>query len=346
VATIREVARRAGVSPITVSRVINDPSAVAEATRVRVEEAIKELKYVPNMLGQSLRHRRTHTIGLVIADIRNPYYVQVILAVEAVARDRGYDVLLVNTDGSADLEMRQLRNLVARQVDGIILAPIYNTPESVDFVQAQGIPICVMDYAMPDNEVDVVRSDTDTAATDLTRYVLSLGHRSLMMMTGPESIVTARERAAGYARAITEAGLSLSDNPIHYGSFDPSLSQQAAAAVLTSPTRPTAIVTASNFIALGVAHAARSLAIDIPSELTVVTFDAPATQLVLEPFFTCAETPSFDIAETAATILFQRIESSPKARAREVLLRTTMSVNRSSAAPPTTSDAQTPSAVL
>ncbi|MFV0464002.1 MAG: LacI family DNA-binding transcriptional regulator [Nostocoides sp.] len=334
-ATIREVAKRAGVAPITVSRVLNSPDTVAEQTRERVEQAIRDLKYVPNMLGQGLRHKRTHTVGLVIPDIRNPYYVPTILAVEAVAREQGYDVLLVNTDGRADLESRQLRNLVARRVDGIVLAPIYNTPDSVDFIQGQHIPVCVLDYAMPNNQVDVVRCDTLTAARELTTYLLQLGHRSLRMMTGPQDIVTARERAEGYVQAIEAFGLDVADNPVNYGSFDPVQSRIDARPLLDVASPPTAVVTASNFIALGAAHAALDLGWEIPGDLSIVTFDGPASELVLQPFFTCAETPAYEIAERAATLLLQRIHSPRSTQVSDVVLSAKLAFNLSTAAPVT-----------
>lgn len=333
-ATIREVATAAKVAPITVSRVLNDPDTVAPATRARVEATIRELKYVPNLLGQGLRHRRTQTIGLVIADIRNPYYVPMILAVEAVARDHGYDVMLTNADRSADLESRLLHNLVKRRVDGVVLAPIYNTPTSVEFVQEQGIPICVVDYRMPENEVAVVRSDSVAAAAELTRYVIDLGHRRLAMLTGPESIVTARDRAQGYRAAVEDAGLDPAANPVFFGSFEPDLSRDIAARILATEPRPTALVTASNFIALGAARAARDAGLDVPTDLSIVTFDGPQSEYVLDPFFTCEANPAYEIAHTATTLLFEQITSPAAPTAMEVVLPTSLIVNASAGPPP------------
>jgi len=331
-ATIREVASRAGVAPITVSRVLNAPGSVAPATRARVEAVVAELNYVPNVLGQGLRHKRTKTIGLVVADIRNPFHVAMIEAVEEVAHAHGYAVLLVNSAASDVREREQLRTLIARRVDGILLVPVYNTPESVDYVQQHAIPVAVIGYPMPDNAVDVVRCDSLQAARELTEYLIGLGHRRLAMLTGPERIVTARDRAAGYTLAVAAAGLPVADNPIVYGQFDPVVSRRLARDLLTGPTPPTAIVTASNFIALGTAHAAADVGLDVPEDLSIATFDAPWTEFVLDPFFTGIVQPAADLARTAADHLFDAIDG--RGKVRDTILPTTFEVHASTAPPP------------
>ena len=332
-ANIKEVARAAGVSPITVSRVLNEPETVSLATRSKVEAAITSLNYVPNIVGQALRHKKTNTIALVISDIRNPFYVPMIRAVEAVASAHGYDVLLANTEASAETEMRQLRALVGRRVDGVVLAPVYNTPDSVSFLQSHNVPATVVDYQMPQNDVNVVRCDTRTATTMLTQHLIDLGHCRLAMITGPQGIVTAQDRAEGYRDALRRAGLSIQDNPVHFGEFDPRSGHHLATKVLSADGRPTALVTASNFIAIGATHAARELGLRVPEDLSIVTFDAPRSELVLDPFFTSVVQPAFEIAEVATNLLFEELSGQGVRIHREVILPTTLEVNSSTSAP-------------
>ena len=321
---------------MTVSRVLNNPSAVSPDTRSRVEAAIADLDYVPNLLGQGLRHKRTNSLGLVLNDIRNPFLSPVIESVEEVASRHGFDVLLANSQSSGDRELQQLRSLVSRQVDGIVLAPVYNTPESVAFVQGQGVPIAVLGYQMPDNNVDVVRCDTGSAAEELTSYLIDQGHRKLAMITGPQAIVTATERAAGFEAALRRAGLSKRANPVVYGEFDPVVGRNLALAMLQSENRPTALVTANNFIALGAAHAAKDLGLDVPRDLSIVTFDGPMADYVLDPFFTCISQPAADMGERAAAMMFEQLSGKAGGAARDVLLPTRLDLHTSVAPPSST----------
>src|SRR5512143_3389514 len=160
-ATIHDVAHRAGVSPITVSRVINHSGYASRETRVRVEAAVAELGYVPNRLARSLRSKRTHTLALVLTDITNPFFTTVARGVEDTASDAGFTVVFCNTDESETEEQKYLQVLLQQQVDGILLVPARSTPESVMMIQKQGTAVVVLDRKMPsDTEVDVVRCES------------------------------------------------------------------------------------------------------------------------------------------------------------------------------------------
>lgn len=302
-ATIREVARRAGVAPMTVSRVINSPEAVSDDTRARVEDAIRDLHYVPNRLGVGLRNKQTTVIALVVGDISNPFATEQILGVSEAAKRRGYSLIFAHTDSSAGEELAQLRHLVERRVDGIVLSPVLNTPEAVTFVQEQGVPIVVLDYPMPDNDVDVVRCDSVDAGFRLTEYLLGLGHTRIAMLSGTEEAVTARERAEGYRAAMREAGLPAD---VRFGSFSTASGYASASEVLESAEPPTALVTASNFIGLGAARRARELGIRIPEDLSIVTFDGVGAEIVLDPFFTGMVQPVRELAALATDMLVDR----------------------------------------
>lgn len=330
-ANIRDVAERAGVTPMTVSRVINDSGYVKNETRARVEAAIAELNYVPNLLGQGLRFKQTNTIGLIIPDISNPYWVTVIRGAEKIASDNGYQVILCNADASEEKEMEQLENLVKRQVDGFLIAPIRNLPGPIDFVQKQRIPIVVIGYPMPEIDVDVVRCDGEEGAYKLVNLLLELGHQRIAMLTGPRTIVTATERVAGYERALREAGLPVADELILYGHFTPDKGYEMAQKMLAMNPLPTAVVTGNNFIAIGVTKALLEAGLRIPEDLSIVTFDGPPSDLVIDPFFTMVAQPGYEWGAQAADLLLKRIADNAGAPSREIILPTSIATYRSTA---------------
>ncbi|WP_309615312.1 LacI family DNA-binding transcriptional regulator [Salinibacterium sp.] len=329
--TIRDVARHARVAPMTVSRVLNNPDSVSDATRVRVETAIDELSYIPNMIGQALRNKLTGAIGLVVSDITNPFAIQQITGVSSAARDRGFSVVFAQTEASPDEELRQLRSMIERRVDGIILSPVFNTPDSVDFVTSAKGTVVVLGYPMPDNDVDVVRCDSRAAASEATEHLLALGHRRISMLSGPPEIVTARERSEGYKNAMRRAGLV---PDVRYGAFTVASGFEMATKILASESRPTALVTASNFIALGAAQAAQRAGVSIPADLSITTFDNSRTDVVLDPFFTGVIQPVTNMATAATTLLIDRIEHRLVGPGREIVMPTTFEVHGSTAPPP------------
>ena len=329
--TIRDVAHHASVSPITVSRVLNRHESVAATTRSRVERAIEELGYVPNMLGQALRNNRTMVIAHVASDITNPFAIHQIRSVGDAARKQGYTVIFTHTDGSAQLEREQLRSLIERRVDGIVLSPVTNEPESVDIVQRQGLPITVIGYPMPDNDIDVVRCDTRHASQELTDYLIAQGHTNIAMLTGPRTIVTSVERAEGFAAALESAHLD--PWPAVFGSYTVESGYRMALEALTSAERPTALVTANNFIAIGAAQAAKELGISIASELSIVTFDNSSNDLVLDPFFTGVIQPVAEMARVATERLLERVAGDFQGPGRDLVLPTTFEVHASTAPP-------------
>ena len=204
--TIRDVAKRAGVAPITVSRVINDSSYVSQETRERVESVIDELGYVPNMLGPSLRFKQTMTLALILTDITNPFWTTVARGVEDVAQANGYSTILCNTDESETKQEQYLQMLLRRRIDGILFVPTSSRdPKPIHQIQKQGIPVVLLDRQISDVQVDVVRADSENGAYQLTQYLLSLGHNRIALLTGPQTVSTAVDRVNGYRRALSDA---------------------------------------------------------------------------------------------------------------------------------------------
>jgi len=328
--TIRDVAQKAGVAPITVSRVINNSGYVSEKTREKVQAAIDELGYVPNMLGPSLRFQQTLTLAVVITDITNPFWTTVTRGVEDVAQANGYSTILCNTDESEIKEEQYLNMLLRRRIDGILLVPASSEPESIKLIQKQGVPVVVMDRQVPGIDVDIVRADSEGGAYKLTQYLISLGHRRIAILAGPQSVSTSVDRVNGYLRALKDAGLPDSAAQVCWGEFTQESGNQLAMQALANSQRPTAIFCANNFIAIGARRFMHSSGIRIPEDIALATFDDIPLNLVADPFMTAAIQPAREMGQKATQVLLERIKGDLDSPSRHVVLPTDIIIRASS----------------
>lgn len=328
--TIRDVAQRAGVAPITVSRVINNSGYVSEQTREKVQGAIDELGYVPNMLGPSLRFQQTMTLAVVITDITNPFWTTVTRGVEDVAQANGYSTILCNTDESEAKQEQYLHMLLRRRIDGILLVPACSEAKTIELIQKQEIPVVVMDRYVPDIDVDIVRADSEGGAYKLTQYLTSLGHQKIAMLTGPESVSTSVDRVRGYKRALKDAGLPDSAEFVYWGEFTQESGRQLAMQAMANPERPTAIFSGNNFIAIGARRFLHTNGIQVPDDIALVTFDDIPMNLVADPFMTAAFQPAREMGQQATQILLDRIKGDVDVPTRHVVLPTEIIIRASS----------------
>jgi LacI family transcriptional regulator len=328
--TIRDVAKRAGVAPITVSRAINNSGYVSEKTRVRVEAAIANLEYVPNVLARSLRSKRTNTLALILTDISNPFWTTVARGGEDAASDAGFNVILCNTDESDVEQDKYLRVLLQKQVDGVLLVPARSAMEPIQFVQSQDTPVVVLDRRIPDAQVDVVRCDSEGGAYQLTRLLLSLGHRRIAMLSGPRRVSTAEDRVAGYRRALTEAGLDVDTALVYYGEFSLESGYDMTQRMLSRTPRPSGLFAGNNFIAIGALRALRDSGLRVPEDLALVGFDDLPTDLVVDPFLTVAAQPAYEMGRQATELLLARLSEEAPVAYQEIVLPTEIVVRESS----------------
>ena len=327
--TIRDVARRAGVAPITVSRVINNKGYVSEGTRQRVEEAIAELNYVPNALAQGLRFNRTNVIALVLSDVTNPFWTTVARGTEDAASEENYSVILCNTDEDIAKHDRYAQLLLRRQVDGILLVPVSNTADTIRFIQQQGVSLVILDRQMPGVSVDIVRADSEGGAYELTRYLTELGHRRIAILSGPEIVSTSTQRVAGYQRALHDTHLEVDPELISYGRFYQDSGYERTMSLLALSRPPTAIFAGNNFIAIGVMKALYEAGLRIPEDMSVVGFDDLPPGLLVRPFLTVADQPAYEMGYRATKLLLERIASSDKPSYREIVLPTQLVIRQS-----------------
>jgi LacI family transcriptional regulator len=313
---------------MTVSRVINNSGYASQEVRERVLAAVAELGYMPNTLARSLRIRRSNTIALILTDITNPFFTTMARGVEDAANAAGYTVIFGNTDESEEKERRYLEMIQQKRVDGILLVPAGGSLEAIEGIRQVGTPLVVLDRRIPGEVVDVVRCDSIEGAYRLTRIMLELGHRQIVLLTGPGSVSTAEDRATGFRRAMQEAGVPAPQ--VIHGSFTQDSGYQMARKALTIQPRPTALIAGNNFIAIGLLKAVRDADVEVPEDLAVAGFDDLPTAMVVEPFLTVAAQPAYEMGRQAAELLFSRLSGENSAPPQEILLPLDLILRRSS----------------
>ncbi len=330
--TIRDVARLAGVAPITVSRVINNSGYVKPETRARVEQAAAELHYVPNMLASSFRSNRTNTLALVVTDITNPFWTTVARGVEDVASAAGYSVFFCNTDENEAKQARYLAALLRRRVDGVLLVPASSSGDAVRMLQRQKVDVVVLDRRVDDVEVDTVRGDSFAGAYELVCHLTELDHRVIALLSGPRDLSVSRERAAGYEQALRACGVLPDPSLIRSGAFTVESGAAMMEEILAARPDVTAILAANNFIAAGALRALRAADRRVPEEMSVVVFDDLPAAFAADPWLTVAAQPAYELGRTAAQRLVGRIGAGEQGGGADIVLPAKVIVRKSTQA--------------
>ena len=306
-ATIKDVAERAGISYTTVSHVINGSRPVSEAIRNRVEAAIAELNYVPSAVARSLRSQVTGTLGLLVPNASNPYFAELARGIEDHAQRNGYSVILCNSDDDSLKQLRYLRVLLERRIDGLIVATVTSDAAFAQALATVSVPLLLVDRSLEGVSADHLQIDNELGGYLATRHLLGLGHTRISCIAGPMSTQVVQLRLAGYRRAMQEAGL-LPVTPIDCA-FTSQAGHAAAFALLNTADRPTAIFAGNDMIALGVLRAAAELQLQVPRQLSLVGFDDIEVSRYLHPALTTVAQHIGQLGERAAQRLLERIRT-------------------------------------
>jgi LacI family transcriptional regulator len=331
-ATIQDVAKLAGVAPITVSRVVNNNGYVSEEKRQRVEAAVLKLHYIPNALGPSLRSKRTQTLAVVLSDITNPFWTTVARGIEDTANLNGYHLIIGNTDESPKKQDDYLTFLMKKQVDGFLVVPASFSP--LTLLTNRRTPFVVLDRWIPGEAVDSVRCDSVGGAHQLTQHLLGLGHRRIGVITGRQDHSTALDRVRGARQAVQEAGLEEDTLNVYWGEFTQACGYQYTEQLLQTDSRPTAIFATNNFIAIGVMQRLREHELNVPGDISVVAFDDLPLAITIDPFFTVAAQPAYEMGKRATQLLLARLAGDAATEAQEIVLPVEMIVRKSSGKSP------------
>lgn len=323
--TIPDVARRAGVSTATAARALGGYGAVSESAREAVLAAAEELGYRRNELARAMITGRTNTIGLVIADIENPFFARAARGVSDAARAAGYEVVLTNTDEDPDVERSSVRVLLSKGVDGIIVAPTSAKADHLEAAQQAGRPVALLDRRIEGFDVDTVLVDSVAAARDVVERLVGVGHRRIAMVTGglssaertkgKLSVSTGQDRVDGFLAALGEAGVAEPQTYLRTGAHSPDLARALMEELIALPEPPTAVFASNSRVALGVLKAIRGAGLDVPRDISIVGFDDADWTSVVNPPISVVAQPTYELGRRAAEVLIARLsgdESAPQ----------------------------------
>jgi LacI family transcriptional regulator len=309
--------------------VLNGTRVVSDDLRDRVLEALQELHYEPNAVARSLKLKRSNSLGLVISDIGNPFFTAVVRGVEDVARQRGFALILCNSDEDPVKEAEYLRILASRRVDGLILAPAGERHDYLARLARSHFPLVFLDREVPDLDVPAVVLDGENAAHTAVRHLIEHGHRRIGMVAGRPRISTTVARIAGYRRALAEAGIAEDDRLIVSGGSRTEEAHAAAATLLEQDPRPTAFFVANNLMTIGTVEAIQERGLSIPDDVALVGFDDFSWADVFRPRLTTVAQPTYELGRRAAELLVRRIEGDVEGTARRVVLKGRLIVRES-----------------
>jgi LacI family transcriptional regulator len=319
--TISDVARLAGVSSMTVSRVINDTAGVKPDKRRRVEEAIEELGYVPSRLARGLTRQRTGTLAVIVPDVANPFYTLVLRGAEDVARRAGFRVILCDTRSDVGAEHEVIEEMIAHRVEGILIAPVSDrSRDHLRRLAKFGVPFVLVDRTVPGIDSDAVLGDSESGARQLVDHLVSHGHRRIGMIVESNDVSTARERRRGYEAALAAAGIPVDPALVANAAVDPGGGLVGMQQLLALDDRPTAVFTVNNLVALGAIEAIRAAGLEVPDDIALVCFDDIELASRLYPFLTVMEQPAETFGTLGTQLLIERIEGRGPERTRLVVL--------------------------
>lgn len=307
-ATMKQVAERAGVSISTVSHVINNTRVVSDDVRQRVLGIIEEMRYIPSAVARSLKNDKTKTIGVLVPNSSNPYFAELIRWIEDAAFQLGYSIILCNAHGDDRKQGAYLRLLMEKRIDGLVLVASGADDEQDLLLHNPTVPIVQLERALPRLDADLIRVAEEEGAYRATRHLIELGHRAIACVSGPADLPRTRERVGGFVRAMRQAGLPAPPERMLHDAFTSAGGHAAFQRLLVQPQPPTAVFVTSDLMALGGLCAAGAAGIHVPGQLSVVGYDDIEGADYASPPLTTVAPPKREMARLAIEQLIGRIQ--------------------------------------
>jgi len=302
--TIYDVAREAGVSMATVSRVVNNNPNVKPQTRKKVFEAIEKLGYRPNAVARGLASKKTTTVGVVIPDISNSIFAEVARGIEDIANMYHYNIILCNADKKKDKEIRVINTLLEKQVDGLLFMGGVVTDEHIRAFQTSTVPIVLCGTTVDNGEIPSVDIDHEAAAYDAVNMLIEEGHRRIGMISGTlQDPATGYARYNGYRRALENAGIPVREELVRLGNYRYESGAEAMSYFLGLAERPTAIFAATDEMAIGAIHAIQDHGLKVPDDVSVISIDNIRMASMVRPQLTTVAQPMYDIGAVSMRLL-------------------------------------------
>ena len=325
--SVAQVAQRAGVSPITVSRVVRNHPSVSVTTRERVQRAIDELNYIPNAAARSLKQARSGLIGLLITDLSSPFFTAVARGVDDAVRATGFTVVLGNSNDDPKVETEFLRAMGEHRVDGMILVPTDRANDVLTQLLPKPIPLVLLDRTVPGVVADVVRCNTRSGTFALCQHLIRLGHRRIAIVGGIETAPTWCERVAGYRQALGAAAVPTSDDFVITGNYRFDGGAAAVRTIIAQSGLPNAIIAANAQVALGVLDELVARGYKVPEDIAVSAIDDPLPSSTFWPRLTVVEQPGYEMGKAAIELLISRLHPTlPEAPMCEVVFEARLKI--------------------
>ena len=306
-ASIYDVARESGVSVFTVSAVVNNKSHVGKGLREKVEAAIRKLNYRPNLIARSLAKQKTHTIGMIVPDIGNPFFPVVVRGAEDAAQKHGYNLLLCNSDDSLDKEEKAIELLLSKRVDGILLTKAGGDfrPPLRQMIQEVNIPFVLVMRTYPKLTKDAVITDDYQGAYDAVSHLARAGRKRIALISGPLKVSNAKERWQGFRDALKDKGLPYEEELVVEGDYRIESGFRAGHSLFSH--RPDGVYVANHLMTIGLLKAAEEMGMRCPEDYGLVSFDDYPWLGIFRPRLTTVELPKHQLGSEAAELLIQRI---------------------------------------
>jgi LacI family transcriptional regulator len=329
--SIKDVAREAGVSTATVSHVINNTRFVSDEVRARVERAIEECRYYPNAHARSLASGRSRIIGLVISDIANPFFPELVKSIEAAAFEQGYDVVLSNTNYDSERTSHYVRRYIERKVTGVAVMTSELDQELIEELAHCKVSAVFLDAGKSGLHMNNLRVDYEEGIRQAIRHLVDLGHRRIAYISGTKNLRSSRRRLEAFQRNIEQL---FPDDPelIFYGNFKVDGGKQAAREILNElgANLPTAVVAANDLTAIGAKSEFRAAGLHVPDDISIVGFDDIAFAALTEPALTTVHLPLTELGRRAVEVLVKSSEDLKK-EGVEIVIPTSLVVRDSTA---------------
>ena len=326
--TIDDVARAANVSPATVSRVLNGTREVSSDRAARVRTAVAELGYQPFGPARALRRQATDVWAVIVADIENPFFTSIIRGIEDGARERGFRVMLCNSDEDLRKEADYMDVAISERMSGVVIAVASTRGSRLEPLREAGIPIVAVDRRPSDRTIDCVLVDNERGAADATRHLIAVGATRIACITGPQRLSTATERLSGYRKALRNAGLDRDPSLVVRQDFREAGGYKAMRDLCALPKPPDAVLVANNLMTVGALEALRDAGLSVPHDVRVVGFDDAPWAKLLQPSLTVVAQPTYEIGRRSAELLIGA-RAEPSRPRQEILLSPQLIVRES-----------------
>ncbi len=328
--TIKQVAARAGVSTATVSRLLSGGNYLSKESKSRIEQAMEELNYQPNRIARNLRTRTAKTVGVILSDIRNPFFTSLVRGIEDAMQKSGYTLFLCNSDEDPEKELLYLKTLREEGVAGIVLATSQTSLSGCRRLIGEQLPLVAVDRFPGGLDIDSVVVTNVAGARSAAQYLLDLGHERIGLINGPKNNINSIERQRGYEEAFQSRNLKLKKQLIRYTDFKPEGGYQAMRKLLELKNPPTAIFAANSMLALGALQVINEQHLSIPADISFICFDDALWTTAFHPPITAVAQPTYELGTLAAKFLLDRMLN-PDAEINQIALVTELIVRGSCA---------------